>query len=148
MLQEHNIRDIKVSHLFPYDLNLNIMFTQYIFMVLGPFATWDFIHKISASIPCQRKIKDHVEAEINHFHRGKSHTSPDAEGDIRCLQAAYRSDKIHEFVPGRKLEAKDKVKDYTAVGAEGAKLKKTIAKWMENRVTKWSTRETWKEERT
>ncbi|KAI0688537.1 hypothetical protein BC835DRAFT_1284427, partial [Cytidiella melzeri] len=44
MVQEHNIRDIKV-----------------IFAVLGPFATWDYIKKISASIPTQRKIKHHVE---------------------------------------------------------------------------------------
>ncbi|KAI0694460.1 hypothetical protein BC835DRAFT_1306326 [Cytidiella melzeri] len=50
MLQEHNIRDIKHTC-----------------AVHGPFATWEYIKKISASIPIQHKIKDHVEAEINHF---------------------------------------------------------------------------------
>jgi hypothetical protein len=112
-------------------------------MVLGPFATWEFIRRISASIPSQRKVKDHVEAEINHFLRGKSHTTPDAEEDIAHLQMAYHLDKIHIFIPERKLTGKDKAKDYMAVGADGKKLKKLVNKWSENRVSDWSTEENW-----
>ncbi|KAI0693371.1 hypothetical protein BC835DRAFT_1415991 [Cytidiella melzeri] len=82
MVQEHNIRDIK-----------------YTFMVLGPFATWEYIHKISGSIPTQRKVKDHVEANFNHFRRGKSHTTPEAEKDIKNLQAAYKNAKVHVHYP-------------------------------------------------
>ena len=96
---------------------------------------------MSGSIPCQRKVKDHVEAEVNHFLRGKSHTSPDAEEDIQNLQAAYRRDSIHLFKEGRRLAAKDKVKDYMAVGAEGTKLKKVIQRWVSNRLSEVATTE-------
>ena len=113
---------------------------QNTFAVLGPFATWDIIRKLSASIPCQRKVKDHVEAEINHFCRGKSHTSPDIEEDIRNLQAAYEKDQIHVLKPGRKLAAKDKVADYMALGAD-TKLKGVIRRWAENRVDEVATTE-------
>ncbi|KAI0686262.1 hypothetical protein BC835DRAFT_1288480 [Cytidiella melzeri] len=74
MLQEHNIRDIK-----------------HIFAVHGPFSSWEYIKKISVSIPAQRKIKDHVENEFNHFRRGKSHTTPESETDIVNLLDHYRN---------------------------------------------------------
>ncbi|KAH9953949.1 hypothetical protein BC827DRAFT_1094186, partial [Russula dissimulans] len=51
-------------------------------------------------------VKDHVEREVNSFARGKTHTSPDAEEDIRNLQATYKKDEIHVFKPGRKLTNK------------------------------------------
>ena len=96
---------------------------------------------MSSSIPCQKKVKDHLEAEINTSLRGKSHSSPDAEEDIRNLQAAYQKDAIHSFKPGRKLAAKDKVKDYMAIGGEGTKLKKVINRWVANRLSEVSTTE-------
>ena len=96
---------------------------------------------MSGSIPCQRKVKDHVEAEVNRFLRGKSHTSPDAEEDIGNLQAAYQKDSIHTFKAGRKLAAKDKVKDYMAIGGEGTKLKKVIQRWVSNRLSEVATTE-------
>jgi hypothetical protein len=96
---------------------------------------------MSGSIPCQRKVKDHVEAEVNRFLRGKSHTSPDAEEDIQNLQAAYQKDSIHLFKPGRKLAAKDKVKDYMTLGGEGTKLKKVIHRWVSNRLSEVATTE-------
>ena len=114
---------------------------KHTFASIGPFATWEYIRKMSGSIPCQRKVKDHVEAEVNRFLRGKSHTSPDAEEDIHNLQAAYHKDSIHTFKAGRKLAAKDKVKDYMAVGAEGTKLKKVIHRWVSNRLSEVETTE-------
>ena len=96
---------------------------------------------MSSSIPCQRRVKDHVEAEVNTFLRGKSHTSPDAEEDIRNLQAVYQKDAIHTIKGGRKLKAKDKVKDYMAIGGEGTKLKKVISRWLANRLSEVSTTE-------
>lgn len=128
-LQEHHVRDIKV-----------------IFAVLGPFATWEYIRKISASIPCQRKVKDHVEAEINHYRRGKSHTSPDKHEDISRLQRSYRASKLHEFTPGRILEEKDKVKDYIAQGSAVEKLNKVMEKWASNRLVERSTEENYSSE--
>jgi hypothetical protein len=114
---------------------------QHIFAAIGPFATWEYIRKMSPSIPCQRKIKDHVEAEVNNFRRGKSHSSPDAEEDIRNLQAAYQKDSIHIFKEGRKLASKDKIKDYMALGVEGTKLKKVIQRWLSNRLSEVATTE-------
>jgi hypothetical protein len=96
---------------------------------------------MSPSIPCQRKVKDHVEAEVNSFRRGKTHSSPDAEEDIRNLQEAYRKDSIHVFQEGRKLAGKDKVKDYMALGVEGTKLKKVIQRWLSNRLSEVATTE-------
>ena len=96
---------------------------------------------MSGSIPCQRRVKDHVEREVNAFLRGKSHSAPDAEGDIRNLQAAYHKDSIHSFKPGRKLAAKDKVKDYMALGTEGTKVTKVIQRWGSNRLSEIATTE-------
>jgi hypothetical protein len=87
---------------------------QHTFASIGSIATWDYIRKMSASIPCQRRIKDYVKAELNHFVCGKSHTSPGVEEDIQNLQAAYQKDAIHSFKAGRKLAGKDQVKDYMA----------------------------------
>jgi hypothetical protein len=140
LLQEHNVRDIKVSLADHRRSHRILTYLQNTFAVLGPFATWDIIRKLSASIPCQRKVKDHVEAEINHFCRGKSHTSPDAEEDIRNLQAAYKKDSIHTFKPGRKLAAKDKIANYMALGTD-MKLKGVIRRWVKNRVGKVATGE-------
>jgi hypothetical protein len=114
---------------------------QHTFASIGPFATWEYIWKMSASIPCQRKIKDHVEAEVNHFAHGKSHTSPDVEEDIRNLQAAYKKDAIHLYQAGRKLADKDKVKDYMTQVVEGSKLKNTISRWISNRLSNIATTE-------
>ena|ERR1700722_19482725 len=110
-------------------------------MVLGPFATWDLISKLSGAIPSMRKIKDHVESEINHFLRGKSHTTPDIEEDVRNLQAAYRRDKIHQYTPSRTLSTKDKVENCSAIGAGGPKLMGTISRWAANRFMEVATTE-------
>ncbi|KAI0670267.1 hypothetical protein C8Q78DRAFT_1154033 [Trametes maxima] len=53
---------------------------------MGPFATWEYFGKTSASVPAQRRVKDHVEREVNHSYKGKSHTSPNEEKDIMKLQ--------------------------------------------------------------
>jgi hypothetical protein len=100
---------------------------------------------MSASIPCQRKVKDHVEAEINHYRRGKTHTSPEKENDIRVLQESYRQSKIHQLKLGRKLTSKDTAPDYFKVGSEGTRLEKTMEKWALNRVDKWPVEEDWTE---
>lgn len=112
--------------------------------MIGPFATWEYIRKMSSSIPCQRKVKDHLEAEINASPGGKSHSSADIEEDIKNLQATYQKDAIHSFKPGQKLAAKDKVKDYMAIGGEGTKLKKVITCWVANQLSEVETTENFK----
>ncbi|KAI0087265.1 hypothetical protein BDY19DRAFT_893365 [Irpex rosettiformis] len=83
MLQEHNVRDLKV-----------------IFAVHGPYASWDYIKRISASIPTQWKLKDHIEREFNHFRCGKSHTTPSHEADVNALHLIYAKEKTHIYKPG------------------------------------------------
>ncbi|KAI0703595.1 hypothetical protein BC835DRAFT_1262654 [Cytidiella melzeri] len=126
MVQEHNIRDIKHT-----------------FMVLGPFATWDYIHKISATVPTQRKVKDHVEANLNHLRRGKLPTSPEVEKDIRNLQKVYHAANLHVRLPGRHLEARDRAKDVVALGCNSEKLQAIIKQWAEKRTSTRATTEDW-----
>lgn len=117
-LQEHNVRDIKV-----------------IFAILGPFATWEYIQKISASIPCQRKVKNHVEMQINHYQRGKSHTSPNHTEDVKRLQNAYKESALHVYHAGRLHESKDKVPDYVGMGSQMQKLIQVMKRWSSNRLS-------------
>ncbi|KAF7789167.1 hypothetical protein EIP86_000104 [Pleurotus ostreatoroseus] len=110
-MQEQNIGDIKCT-----------------FATIGPFATWEGIGKMSAAIPAQRRIKDHVESDINHFRRGKSHTVPNAEADIKLLNRMYKTVSIHEN-KSRSLDSSDKAKDHLKLGAATSKLKAVIQKW-------------------
>lgn len=121
---------------------------QYTFAASGPNVSWDYIGKISASIPCQRRVKDHVEQTLNHFCRGKSHTSPNKEEDVARLQASYRDSKIHQTIRGRKLDSKNKVKDYLARGTQEPVMVQVIGRWSENRVRERSTGDYWEPENT
>jgi hypothetical protein len=116
---------------------------QHTFSSSGPYADWDYIGQISASIPCQRKVKDHIENSINHFRRYKSHTSPEDEEDINCLQASYRASQIHVKKPGRKLESEDIIPDTVRRGSDTERLAKLLENWAGNRVSERSTSEDW-----
>ena len=110
---------------------------QHTFTGMGPYADWDYIGRTSASIPCQQKLKDHVESDLNHFLCGKSHSSPEKEEDIIRLCMSYQASKIHRNQPRRRLTLKDKVSDAMFIGAESGKLPKTMNKWVVNRVSEW-----------
>ena len=58
---------------------------QYMFAASGPNISWDYIGETLASIPCQRRVKDHVEQSLNHFCHGKLHTSLGKEEDVSHL---------------------------------------------------------------
>ena len=114
------------------------------FAALGPHVSWDYIGKISASIPCQRKVKDHIEQSINKFCQGKSHTSPSKE-DVMRLQSSYCDSKVHQKIQGRKLDSKYKTKDYVSHGMQGQSLMQAINRWSEHCVKEWSSEEYWEE---
>ena len=144
LLQEHNVRDIKVYFLFLlFCLRPRTHGIQHTFSVIGPYADWDYIGQTSASIPCQRKVKDHVEDSINRFRRYKAHTSPEKEEDVARLQASYQASQIHVYKAGRRLEAKDKMPDNLKIGSDPTKLSRTFEKWIANRVSEWSNTEDW-----
>ena len=114
LLQEHNVRDIKVCTPPIQSQKTKSSAFHYTFAVTGPYAEWDYIGKISASIPCQRKVKDHVER----------HTAPDKEEDVARLQASYNLSQIHTKKVGRRLHKRDKAADFIALGSEGTRLRK------------------------
>lgn len=143
LLQEHNVRDIKVSsHLLSF-CPPRTHKIKHTFSVVGPYTDWDYIGQVSASIPCQRKVKDHVEDSINHFRRYKAHTSPEKEEDIAHLQASYQASQIHVYKAGRTLDAKDKMPDALKIGSDPIKLSRTFENWIAGRVSEWSNTEDW-----
>ncbi|KAI0085660.1 hypothetical protein BDY19DRAFT_996563 [Irpex rosettiformis] len=119
---------------WPLDLKKFTLFAAH-----GPFATWDYIKRISASIPTQRKLKDHIEREFNHFRRYKGHTSPDHEGDVSGLQEKYHQGKVHVYQAGRKVT--HEVKDIIAQGSNAESLQGMITRWANGRVSEKSTME-------
>ncbi|EKM48682.1 uncharacterized protein PHACADRAFT_189093 [Phanerochaete carnosa HHB-10118-sp] len=127
LAQEHNIKDIKG-----------------LFLAFGPHATWEYIKKISAAIPTLRKIKDHVEATVNHYRRGKSHSSPEREEDVAKLQEMYAKQRTHAYTANRHLtNSSDVAEDYIGKGCEPSKLQATIKSWASKRVTSVATTEDW-----
>lgn len=124
-LMEHVIRDIKCQ-----------------FAAIGPFSSWEYIGRTSPAIPTQRKVKDHVEAQVNHFRRGKRHTTPEKDGDVARLQAAYKTSRVHENLR-RRLSKENTAANVIAAGSEGKRLKKAINTWMEQRVDPRSTKDLW-----
>ncbi|PCH39258.1 hypothetical protein WOLCODRAFT_33102, partial [Wolfiporia cocos MD-104 SS10] len=128
MLQEHNIRDIK-----------------HIFASMGPFATWEYIGKISQAIPTMRKVKDHVEADINHFRRGKSHTSPDKEEDVARLQSVFHCSRVWRYRPTRHLNDADKPSNILKQGSNPDRLGKARENWISSRMGEHSVEQVWQD---
>lgn len=115
------------------------------FTVHGPYATWEYIKRISAAIPTLRKVKDHTEAEFSHFYRGKSHTAPKKEKDVATLQLSYKNSDIHVYTAGRHLPQARRAKDFLATGSDILKLQGTIDRWAERRLTTRSSQEIWED---
>ena len=80
---------------------------------------------------------------MNHFSRGKSHTTPEKEEDICTLQRSYHTSQLHQYTPGRRLHSRDLVKDTVARGAEPERLKKAIANWLDSRLKNRSSLQDW-----
>ncbi|EMD42307.1 hypothetical protein CERSUDRAFT_42435 [Gelatoporia subvermispora B] len=126
MLQEHNVLGIKHT-----------------FATSGPYTSWEYIGKTSASIPTQRKVIDHVEDDINHFRRGKSHTSPSKEADVKKLQQSYQKSKLHQHLDGRTLGTRDKCADYIETSLVEGRVTKSMENWWKGRLRKRSTEDSW-----
>lgn len=127
---EHNVGAVKDCHA-----------TQ------GPFASWEYLGKTSAAIPALREVKDHVEQEINHRHRGKSHTRPQEETDIAELQAAYQEADIYVSRANRcKLESQDRFPDVMKNGMVAVASGKAFRAWAKGRLAEQRvTEEIWDE---
>jgi hypothetical protein len=86
-------------------------------------------------------VKDHIEAEVNHFRRGKKHSDPDKEEDVSLLQASYAVSRIHTYIPKRYLHGENQVQDYLAKGSNPDTLRKVVSNWLKKRVTTKGTME-------
>ncbi len=113
------------------------------FAASGPNVSWDYIGETLALILCQRSIKDHIKQSLNYFCCGKSHTSLGKEEDVAQLQALYRDSKIYQMIQGRKLDSRNKAKNYLAHGTQEQMIVQTIGRWSENHVHERSSRDYW-----
>ena len=100
--------------------------------MIGPFATWDAIGKISPAIPLLEAVRRHMEKQVHTVYRGSSHTNPSHEKDVRTLEDAYMASHMHEYISGRRIEHKNDVAlDFVQKGTHN--LRKTIGQWWEQR---------------
>ncbi|KAI0694257.1 hypothetical protein C8T65DRAFT_744451 [Cerioporus squamosus] len=114
--QEHNVGHIK-----------------YTFAAMGPYASWGYINKTSASIPCQSE-KCQGPRRVNHGSRGKSHTSPAKEKDVSHLQEKYHELNAHVPVTTCSLASKDKAKDIIWRGTRALTNGRAFRRWAKHRV--------------
>ncbi|KIK78211.1 hypothetical protein PAXRUDRAFT_81112, partial [Paxillus rubicundulus Ve08.2h10] len=125
--QEHNIRDIKVTH-----------------QVQGPNASWDLMKRISPAIPTLVRVRKHMERQIQTLQRGSSHTDPAKRKDIERLEGVYRTSEIHMQEDGCHARGKaDHVEDVVSLGAAHLFSRKTMQRWWEHRNFAHSTLEVW-----
>ena len=85
--QELNIKDMKVTYCSQ-----------------GPSINWLFMKKPHPIIPVIKGLSDHVEQEFGTISRGKKHTVPKKDKDVKTLQAAFSNvdtvKSYHEYVQG------------------------------------------------
>ncbi|KAI6152464.1 hypothetical protein BKA82DRAFT_12638 [Pisolithus tinctorius] len=101
--QEHNIRDIKVTH-----------------QVQGPNVSWDLMKCISPAIPTLVQV-------------WSSHTDPAKKKDIEKLKGVYHTSEIHVQKDGWCARVKaDHVEDIVSLGAAHLFSWKTMQQWWEH----------------
>ena len=124
--QEHNIKDIKVTHRSE-----------------GPNVDWEYLKKLHPAIHIIRAVTSHAEKEFATLTRGKKHTVPQRELDIRTLQNSYHASRIFRFTPGRgKPSNSDYAVDVFSDGAHSLHTGKFLKNWVEGRTyTRATTQE-------
>ncbi|KAJ7800017.1 hypothetical protein B0H13DRAFT_2390668 [Mycena leptocephala] len=129
--QEMNIKDIKVTYRSE-----------------GPNVDWEYLKKLHPAIHVIRAVNSHMEFEFKTRIRGRKHTVPKKEEDIRELQKWYRASMVHAFKPGRKFHSKlktnpDQPKDTLTRGGVSIQTGKTLQNWVEIRTVERATTEEW-----
>ncbi|PPR03061.1 hypothetical protein CVT26_004559 [Gymnopilus dilepis] len=125
--QEHNIKDIKVTYRSE-----------------GPNIKWEFLKRLHPAIHVIRAVAEHVERQFGTQTRGKKHTTPQREKDVRKLQDSYKESGHHKYVAGRKITApKDRAKDYFKEGTVKLHTEQFLQNWHFSRFYVRSTREDW-----
>ncbi|KAK7035586.1 hypothetical protein R3P38DRAFT_2771214 [Favolaschia claudopus] len=128
--QEMNIKDIKVTYRSE-----------------GPNVDWDYLKKLHPAIHVIRAVNSHMESEFKTRIRGRKHTVPKKEQDVRELQQWYRASDVHRFKPGRKIsntgKSKDKPVDVPGKGGIAMQTGKTLQRWVEIRSVERAINEDW-----
>ncbi|KAK7015543.1 hypothetical protein VNI00_019077 [Paramarasmius palmivorus] len=122
--QEHNIKDLKVTY-----------------RSQGPHIDWKYLKMLHPAIPTIRSVADHIENQFETYTRGKRHTVPKKEADVRRLLEAYHG--THTQERGRKIGKKDKGKDFLHHGVHELLYGKWLSDWHDGRYFVRATSEEW-----
>ncbi|KAJ7591737.1 hypothetical protein C8J56DRAFT_1046070 [Mycena floridula] len=82
--QEHNIKDIKVTYRSE-----------------GPNIKWDYLRKLHPAIPVIKALSVFIEKVFGSLSRGKKHTTPQKDIDVKKLRENFQASTFHKFTPGR-----------------------------------------------
>ena len=72
-----------------------------------------------------------MEQEFNTQTRGKRHSTPRKDADVKLLESAYQASNIHGYLPGHKLKGskRDRVQDTVTKGVEKLHTGQTLQCW-------------------
>lgn len=85
-------------------------------------------------------MTSHAEKEFATLARGKRHTVPQRELDIRTLQNSYKASRIHRFIHGRRKPSDlDYATDFFSEGAHSLHSGKFLKNWVDGRTYERST---------
>ncbi|KAG9095335.1 hypothetical protein FS749_010645 [Ceratobasidium sp. UAMH 11750] len=108
-------------------------------------SSWQQYHKISSVIPLFMDVVEHVEHSVTGLSRSHIHKNPAHEKDVKVLIANHLKHKLHEVIPGRTLNAGDKVKDCYDAGVLAIRERNVLSDYHDKRdidyTASWSTHE-------
>ncbi|KDQ49210.1 hypothetical protein JAAARDRAFT_716162 [Jaapia argillacea MUCL 33604] len=126
--QEMNIKDIKVTHRSE-----------------GPNIDWAYLTKIHPSVRIMRLVTAKVDGELGLLSRGKKHSVPQKQKDVKRLEDTYEaSPGIHVYTPGRKIQLKcDCMPDVITEGCLVMQKGQRMKRWQDGCTFERSTGEDW-----
>ncbi|KAJ7574764.1 hypothetical protein C8J56DRAFT_1007882 [Mycena floridula] len=83
---------------------------------------WKYLRKLHPAIPVIKRLAVYMEQQFGTLTRGKRHTIPKKEGDVRKLRSTFVNSSYHTYTPGRKLDRESKAPDNILKGS-------SLAKW-------------------
>ena len=123
------------------------------FGMKGPKRSWEQLEKMSPAICTLRDVKNHIDYELAGVSKGKKHTIPEKDFDVRVLTDAYLRAQLYRYKKGRAQPSKnDHPKDYVAMGIErlntGGETGTShrpglLGKWWARRGKERSSKEIW-----
>jgi hypothetical protein len=133
---EHNIRDSKAS--LQHSIMKTIVLTLFIPVQGlgkhgGPSLLWQILSRWTPTLPVFRAVRDLVEAEVNAYKRGKSHTAPNHAIDVKTYSEKLLQDRVFTTVAGRTLSKESTPIDLVRKGAVILQTGTYMQDWREKR---------------